>query len=80
MTTKMWITSYALTAGIEVREGRVSDGFFHPEGRTFSYFRVGRDAHPTMEEAVKAAELARQKKIASLKKQLAKLEKLNFTV
>lgn len=80
MTVKMWISKYALTAGVQDKEGELSGEFFYPQGEGFNAYRVGRDAHPTIEEAAKTAEQARLKKIASLKKQIHKLEKLNFTV
>lgn len=80
MTAKMWISKYALTAGVQAKEGEVRGDFFYPQGEEFSSYRVGRDAHPTIEAAAKVAEQARLKKIASLKQQIHKLEKLNFTV
>jgi hypothetical protein len=41
-------------------------------------FVVGRDAFLELNDAIAAAYAARDKKIASLKKQIAKLEKLRF--
>ena len=41
-------------------------------------YQVGRDVHETREAALAAAESMRTKKIASLKKQVAKLEALRF--
>lgn len=43
-------------------------------------FKLGRDVHETTEAAIAAAEAARTKKIASLKRQIAVLEKLAFTI
>lgn len=80
MTVKMWISKYALTAGVQAKEGELSGDFFYPQGEGFSSYRVGRDAHPTLKDAVNASDQARLKKIASLKQQIRKLEKLNFTV
>lgn len=43
-------------------------------------FKMGLYVHETTEAAIAAAEAARVKKIASLKKQIAALEKLTFTI
>jgi hypothetical protein len=79
---KVWISKYALAQGIyEAEVDRYEDSqmvtiqhrygceYFHGEGREW---------HMTREEAVARAEAMRAKKIASLKKQIAKLEKLVF--
>lgn len=79
----VWISKYALSQGIYsvevidcfdispdmVRDGRkeYSTQFYH-----------GGDWHRTREEAVSRAEQIRSKKIASLKKQIEKLEKRSF--
>lgn len=77
---EMWISKYALTAGIEKADGKVSDsGYFHKSSGYWTGFKVGRDAHATLEDANAAAEAARVKKIKSLKKQIEALEKLQFT-
>ena len=39
---------------------------------------MGKDAHDTREGAIRAAEEQRIKKIAALKKQIAKLESMRF--
>lgn len=41
-------------------------------------FKIGREAFDSRDDAVADAESRRAKKIASLKKQIAKLEKLTF--
>lgn len=82
---KVWITKYALTRGIieaeidEVKNvgychaywidknGYKCDSFFHSR-----YFEKDK------ESAVAKAEEMRQKKIASLKKQIQNLEKMKF--
>ena len=77
-----FVTKYALTSGIQKVEAeevghdmlrqRASNGFdsyYHSEGR---------DWHRTMDAAIAKAEASRLAKIASLKKQIAKLEKLTF--
>lgn len=77
---KMCISKYALTAGIEEAEGRVSEGgyFYKTEGSSLGY-KVGRDAHMTRGEANAKAEAMRVKKIRSLKGQIKILEALRFT-
>lgn len=77
---EMWISKYALTAGIEKADGKVSEaGYFYKNSGSYSGFKVGRDAHATLDEANAAAEAARVKKIKSLKKQIEALGKLQFT-
>ena len=77
---KVYITKYALTAGIIEADAEILKGdmilingdwnrCFHGEGK---------DWHRTFEEAYKKAEQMRIKKIASLKKQLSKYEKMRF--
>ena len=61
----MFVSKYALSTGIAEMQGQVSQGYFLAEGR-WSSFKIGRDAHATMEEAMQAAESARRAKIASL--------------
>ena len=80
---KIWISKYALSKGITEHEcapPRDGSDYVYP-GKPFSSFvgfKIGRDAHITQEAAAKAAEDARIKKIASVRKQLAKLGKMNF--
>jgi hypothetical protein len=79
MSERMWISRYALRDGtctwlIGNREG----------GGTFFYdwgvqYKIGTDAHETEQAANAAAEAARVKKIAALRKQLARLEAMTFT-
>jgi hypothetical protein len=80
---KIWISKYALSNGITEHDCEPPE-----EGSTRVFpgkpfapyvgFTLGRDAHATPQEAAKAAEAARLKKIASVRKQLAKLEKMSF--
>ena len=81
---KVYITKYALTQGIFEVEGEVCGGIF---GRMFDaekngYFHnhpYGIDEwHRTRASAVRTAEQMRQKKIASLEKQIEKLKKMKF--
>jgi hypothetical protein len=81
-----WVSKYALTEGI--RAARVQDcgdglvnvlkadgtsgwGYLHGEGREW---------HKTRDGAVERAEVMRENKIKSIKKQLAKLEAMTFTI
>lgn len=77
---KIYISKYALSSGIfyinaEIRESGMAceiGGYhrcFHEEGKEW---------HETLEDALKRAEEIRLRKIASLKKQLAKYEKMRF--
>lgn len=78
---KVWITKYALTDRIlekeceDCRNGAVKETenpfptFYHGEGEEW---------HKTKETAIAKAEEMRQKKIASLKKQIEKLERKKF--
>ena len=80
---KIWISKYALTDGVtehECEEPDEGSRYVYPGPPFMAYvgFRLGRDAHLTRDEATKAAEAARLKKIAGLHKQLAKLEKMSF--
>lgn len=81
MTTEpkvtMWISKYALSKGrISAEIGTVSD--LHFKVGWHGFYVIGRDAHSTRDAALEAAEAMRIKKIASLKKQIAKLEKMKF--
>lgn len=74
-----WITTYALTKGIQEMEGEVchnisSDMLACANSDCFH----GSNWHRTREAALVKAEDMRLKKIASLKKQIEKLEKLRF--
>lgn len=74
----LWISKYALTDGVKAADwdGRVSaGGYVEPAGHSaWAMFKLGKDAHETEADARKEAEAMRLAKIASLKKQLAKLE------
>jgi hypothetical protein len=77
-----WLTKYALSTGIEkvTTSGANTEKGSHVRvsGRAWGLYKVGTDLQSTREEAVAVAEQMRQKKVASVKKQLAKLEKMNF--
>ena len=77
----LWLTKYALTDGIEEVISCDADtgrGYVFLSGRSWSSYKLGRDVHLTHEGAVRAAEAMRKKKIASLRKQVEKLEALKF--
>jgi hypothetical protein len=84
---KVWITKYALTHGIYDIEAELCK--IDPTGSMISdiknteyggnyYHNEGREWHRDKESAVKRAEEMRIKKIGSLMKRIAKLQKLNF--
>lgn len=77
---RIFATKYALTAGIQEVEGEISsNGLFCENGLYGRFFHgEGRDWHRTREAAVRRANQMRIAKIASLKKQLAKLESQAF--
>lgn len=77
---KVYITKYALTSGIIEADAEILTGdMILINGDWNRYFHgEGKDWHRTFEEAYKKAEQMRIKKIASLKKQLSKYEKMRF--
>lgn len=82
-----YITKYALSNGkilkIEARLcGDVSNTMiaYRTEGSTYDQFAHDTDWHSTLPEAIAKANEMRVKKIASLKKQIAKLDKMTFGV
>lgn len=73
---KVWITKYALTRGLFQTEATdLGDEMIETENQT--YFHKNEWAK-SKDEAIIIAELKRRNKIASLKKQLNKLEKMRF--
>lgn len=80
--TKAWITKYALTEGIfsvdtEIIDGDKAISYVLHGSRSFSH---GNDWHTNKNIANKRAEVMRVTKIASLKKQIIKLEKMTFDI
>lgn len=82
---KAWITKYALSKGVIVIECDDPAGTNFPgmvsgaRSGIYTHFHgEGREWHRTGEEATKRAEEMRAAKIASLRKQIAKLEALTF--
>lgn len=81
---KVFITKYALTEGIKEIETDIIRSRFENEeyviDDSYSYFRIGTNAFTDKSEALKKAEEMKIRKIASLRKQIEKLEKLSFKV
>lgn len=81
---KVFITKYALTKGIKEIDADIIRSRFENEeyviDDSYSYFRIGTNAFTDKSEALKKAEEMKIRKIASLRKQMEKLEKLSFKV
>lgn len=82
---QIWITKYALTTGILEVEARNIQGTdnaiaYRQPGAVFDEYahREGHGWHRSRHSAVCRAERMRAAKIASLRKSIAKLEKLSF--
>jgi hypothetical protein len=81
-----WVTKYALTSGIQNVTGTVRhescSKMFSYKGLNRDWMDVvhGKDWHRTPEAALERAEKMREAKIASLKKSLAKMEVMTFSV
>lgn len=74
-----FLSKYALSRGIVEAQVRApANGRVFMDGMAWWSFKIGRDVHATKEEAVAAAEEAKKKKIASLQKQIKKIEALKF--
>lgn len=79
---RVYTTKYALTAGIEIHEvepGSTDPKYVYLEGRFLAQqFVMDKNAFLTYEEAAIAACEMRDRKIKSVKKQLARLTSLLF--
>lgn len=81
---KVFITKYALTTGIqevEAYKSHTAGSMLYRPDPKYPYHTVylgTGEWHLNKQDAIKAAEAQRAKKIASLKKQIEKLQKLNF--
>lgn len=79
---KVWDIKYAMTGGI--REKTVEESplfknhFIIREGGFLSHRIMGRDIFKNRADAIKAATVARDRKIKSLEKQISKPQKLTF--
>lgn len=79
---KIWITKYALTAGILAREGWTTDVermIGYQEGASRNYMHKPY-WHASEAEAVSHAEELKARKLQSLEKQIAKIRKLKILV
>src|SRR5690242_10964382 len=77
---KIWVTMYALTNGIQEYQAEMQeDGtvMVRDPGYLSTYFHKGQ-WHKTREAAVERAEEMRRKRIASLKQQIDRLERMEF--
>ena len=80
---KVFITKYALTSGIKEVETEIHKSTFkdcpnYVRDSAYSFHYIGKDAFLNKSEALQKAENMRKKKIASLRKQIEKFEKLSF--
>ena len=78
---KVWIVKYALTKGLFEIEGKEFgvDGISQESTNWPTHYHgEGIEWCRTKEEAVQVAEKMRQKKIASLERQIEKLKKMKF--
>lgn len=81
---KFFISKWALTGGIKEAGGVVVTGssgkeYFKPDGTSYAALLVvGKDVHETRQSAVDAAESLRARKLASLRRQIAKIESISF--
>jgi hypothetical protein len=74
----MYSTKYALSGGIkEFEPSKAFDNQFVYDG-PYTFLKIGRDAFHTFDEARADAEKRRQKRIASLRKQIKALEAMTF--
>ena len=82
-TTKVWVSKYALTKGVYEENVEIGNTWGHDEiafplGTCFG-LTVGKSCFYNRKDAELKAAQMRAAKIASLKKQIAKLEQLDFT-
>lgn len=76
---KVYVSKYALSDGIaEVEVWDNRDGWVVKRAQYSVMYKLGRDAHLTREDAVKDAMKRRDKRVASLKAQITKLEAASF--
>ncbi len=79
---EIYVTKYALSDGILCRKARytgLAEMMMDVENKQ-SYHGKGKDWHETFEDAKIKAEQMRERKIASLKKSILKLEKMEFKI
>ena len=78
-----YVTKYALTTGVMAVRGKVSDtspdmlGYII-DGWPFTSYAHGKEWHDNFDDAIADCERRRKAKLESLKKQIDKLEKMEF--
>lgn len=81
---KMYITKYSATTGcIELLPGEISShdpNYFRLDKIQWTSLRIGKEAFHTEAEAREAVAAGINKRIASLQKQIDKLNKIEITV
>lgn len=77
---KAFITKYALTEGITIKdvEPTPSGLYFRRSSSGYFIHYYSKEVHEKWEDALSAAEQMRAKKIKSLEKQIEKLKQLEF--
>ena len=80
---RVYITRYALQSGIiQVRDAdhgvHVTDGSYVSVRGDWRMFKIGRDAFLTLDDAKRAAESARKRKIASHSRSVERLAAMTF--
>lgn len=75
---KIWNSKYALTKGVIEQDGEDVGDSLVKVGLLQYLHGEGKEWHRTKESAVQRAEVMRKEKIASVRKQLARLEALRF--
>lgn len=80
-TADVWITKYALTKGIYKEDGCdvwTSGDTTYVRGSAWNSFRLGTEAFTDKDAAIANAKKRQANKIASLKKQIAKVQAMKF--
>lgn len=75
---KIWNSKYALTEGLIEQEGEEVGDSMVQVGSSQYLHGEGKEWHRTRESAAARAEVMRKAKIASVRKQLARLEAMRF--
>jgi hypothetical protein len=76
-TETFYVSKYAMTDGIQRREMEATSCGQYAKGR-YDFLKIGKDCHRTFGAALNAAVERKQKRIASLKKQLKAAEAMTF--
>ncbi len=79
-TKKYWLVKYALSNGLKEITGKSEWSEKYVTSISGMNYRIGRDVVATRTEAAAIADAMRIKKIASLRKQIAKLEAMTFSL